>query len=198
MVTSMNLDAIGKIAEQKILEAIEEGQFDNLPGKGKPIVFDDDLMTPPHLRLANKILKNANVLPDWIQVQQDIAAERQTAASHRERVVHENHTKQARVSALPADHPELRRYAEWHARSRAAYLRHLKSLNTSILNFSILAPSTAQPFRSYKIDAEMAAFDAEFPSFAPHASVPAPTAETADETGGLKTIARMRYQGKTR
>src|SRR5689334_22802808 len=57
-------DVIARVAERKIQEAIDEGAFDNLPGKGKPLVFDDDPMTPPHLRLANRILRNANVLPE--------------------------------------------------------------------------------------------------------------------------------------
>ena len=49
----MNFEIMGRVAEQKIQEAIEEGKFDNLPGKGKPIVFDDDMFTPSHIRLAN-------------------------------------------------------------------------------------------------------------------------------------------------
>ena len=51
----------GRIAERKIQEAIEEGAFDDLPGKGQPIDLDDDPMTPPHLRLSNRVLKNAGV-----------------------------------------------------------------------------------------------------------------------------------------
>ena|SRR5579871_800393 len=188
----MNPDVIGKIAEQKIQEAIDEGKFDNLPGKGKPIVFDDDPMTPPHLRMANKILKNANVLPEWMQVQKDIVAERQEIDRLRARSIHENQTKHARLSALPAGHAAVQMYAEWHAKTRAVYLRRLKSVNTSILKFSILAPSTVQPFVPYKIEQEMAAFDAEFTPLAQAA--PAVLPEAPPETGGLKGIARARYQ----
>ena len=35
-------EVIARVAERKIQEAIEEGKFDNLPGKGKPIVFEED------------------------------------------------------------------------------------------------------------------------------------------------------------
>ena len=68
--------ALRRVAERRIEEAMEEGKFDNLPGKGKPIVFDDDPMTPPHLRLVNRILKNANILPEWLQIYRDIEVER--------------------------------------------------------------------------------------------------------------------------
>ena len=70
----MDAEIIAKVAERKIQEAIEEGKFDNLPGKGKPIVFDDDPMTPADLRMATKILKNAGVLPDWMQWLQGLGA----------------------------------------------------------------------------------------------------------------------------
>src|SRR5690242_6222653 len=108
-------EAIAKIAERKIQEAIDEGKFDNLPGKGKPLNLDDDLVTPPHLRLVNKILKNAGVLPDWIQTQKDIVDERQEAAKQRARLICVNKTRRARVAGLPSDHPLVARYSEWHA-----------------------------------------------------------------------------------
>lgn len=60
------------IAERKIQEALEEGAFDDLPGKGQPLNLKDDPNTPPHLRLANRILKNANVPPDWVQLDLEI------------------------------------------------------------------------------------------------------------------------------
>src|SRR5438105_4514526 len=97
-----NLDTIiGRIAEQKIQEAIEEGQFDNLPGKGKPLVFDDDPTTPAELRMANKILKNAGVLPEWIQVQKDIQAEQKEIAALRARLLKDNQKWRNKIASLP-------------------------------------------------------------------------------------------------
>jgi hypothetical protein len=42
------------IAERKILEAQKNGEFDNLPGKGKPLQLEDDSQIPEEL-LAYKI-----------------------------------------------------------------------------------------------------------------------------------------------
>ena len=50
---------IGWIAEQRIEESMRRGEFDNLEGKGKKIVFEDDSMVPEDLRMAYKMLKNA-------------------------------------------------------------------------------------------------------------------------------------------
>jgi len=60
LLANLNLDAV---AEERIQEAIRRGDFDNLPGAGKPLVFDDDLLVPAEVRAANRILKNAGLVP---------------------------------------------------------------------------------------------------------------------------------------
>ena len=50
------------LAERKIEEAIERGEFDDLPGAGQPLDLDDlDPSLPEELRLAYRILKNAGM-----------------------------------------------------------------------------------------------------------------------------------------
>jgi len=61
-----------KIVERKIREAVEKGEFDNLPGKGKPLVLEDDSHVPEDLRIAYRILKNADCLPPEIQEKKEI------------------------------------------------------------------------------------------------------------------------------
>lgn len=61
-----------KIAEERIREAIERGDFDELPGKGKPLNLEDDSHLPPDLRLAYKILKNADCLPPELELRKEI------------------------------------------------------------------------------------------------------------------------------
>ncbi len=60
------------IAEKRIKKAMQEGQFENLPGKGKPLVFEDDSMIPEDLRMAYKILKNAGFIPPELQTEKEI------------------------------------------------------------------------------------------------------------------------------
>ena len=45
--------------EAAIREAMERGDFDNLPGKGKPLDLSDWENTPVHLRMSYSVLKNA-------------------------------------------------------------------------------------------------------------------------------------------
>ncbi len=66
------LYALQLIAEERIQEAIRNGDFDHLPGMGKPLVFDDDPNIPEELRMSYKILKNSGCLPPEIEERKDI------------------------------------------------------------------------------------------------------------------------------
>ena len=61
-----------KIAEQRIKEALERGEFDDLPGRGEPLNFEDDSRVPEDLRLAYKLLKNADCLPPELALKKEI------------------------------------------------------------------------------------------------------------------------------
>jgi hypothetical protein len=66
------MDFLHKIAENRILEALEGGLFDDLPGKGQPLRLEDDSHVPPELRMAYKILKMADCLPPELEVKKEI------------------------------------------------------------------------------------------------------------------------------
>jgi hypothetical protein len=63
---------IERLAEQRILEAQRKGEFDNLPGKGKPLEIEDLSALPDDLRMAYHVLKNAHVLPPEAELLKDI------------------------------------------------------------------------------------------------------------------------------
>jgi hypothetical protein len=61
-----------KIVEERILMAQKKGDFENLDGSGKPLTLTDDYHVPEELRLAFKILKNADCLPPEIELKKEI------------------------------------------------------------------------------------------------------------------------------
>ncbi|HEY3304783.1 MAG TPA: DnaJ family domain-containing protein [Candidatus Binatia bacterium] len=61
-----------RVVEEKILEAQRAGAFDDLPGKGKPLQFDDQSWVPEDLRVAYHVLKNARVLPPEAELLKEI------------------------------------------------------------------------------------------------------------------------------
>ena len=60
------------IAEQRIAEAIANGELDELPGAGRPLDLDDDALVPEELRLAYRILKNAGFVPPEVEALNEI------------------------------------------------------------------------------------------------------------------------------
>jgi hypothetical protein len=66
------VDIFKKIAEEKIREAMEQGVFDELPGKGKPLVFEDETWIPEDLRIAYRILKNAGCIPPELELRNEV------------------------------------------------------------------------------------------------------------------------------
>jgi hypothetical protein len=61
-----------RLIEERIQKAQEEGVFDNLPGKGKPLQLEDDSGIPQDLRLTFKVLKNAHCLPIEMGLRKEI------------------------------------------------------------------------------------------------------------------------------
>lgn len=61
-----------KIVEDRIRRAQKKGAFKNLAGTGKPILLDEDRHIPEDLRLAYKILKNADCMPPEIELKKKI------------------------------------------------------------------------------------------------------------------------------
>ena len=65
----LTLDAI---AERRIREAQERGEFDDLPGAGVPLALDDDALVPEDLRAAYRVLRNAGFLPPELEASREI------------------------------------------------------------------------------------------------------------------------------
>ncbi len=75
------MDFFARIAENRILEAIDGGLFDNLKGRGRPLKFEDDSHIPPELRMAYKILKNADCLPPELELRKEVVTLQDLVAS---------------------------------------------------------------------------------------------------------------------
>jgi hypothetical protein len=60
-----------RLAEARIAEAMERGEFDDLPGAGRPLELEDLSRIPPHLRMGYKLLRNADVLPPEMELRRE-------------------------------------------------------------------------------------------------------------------------------
>ena len=61
-----------RLIEERIHRAQQKGEFEDLEGTGKPLIFENDGQVAGELRLAHKILKNADYLPPEIELKNEI------------------------------------------------------------------------------------------------------------------------------
>lgn len=66
------MDIFSIIAEDKIRRAMEKGEFNNLPGQGKPMKLEDLSHIPEDLRMVYSVLKNANIIDDIDRLKEEL------------------------------------------------------------------------------------------------------------------------------
>lgn len=138
------MDWMQIIGAAKIKEAMAAGEFDNNPLNGQPINYEEDAGLPPELRVMKKILKNARVRPEWMDLETDIRREQEAILQQKERAVktlekmHEANKEPVRV------------------RIKAELKESMAMVNTMILHYNMTCPpSHTQPFRSYVLAKEL-------------------------------------------
>jgi len=67
------LEAFDLIARRRIEEAMERGEFDDLPGQGRPLDFSDEAHIPPEQRVAYRVLKNSGYVPEGVLLRRRLA-----------------------------------------------------------------------------------------------------------------------------
>lgn len=132
------------LVDQKIREAMEQGEFDNLPGKGAPVDFSENPFEDPELRLAHRLLRNAGFAPSWIEERKDIDAEFLVARTNlaRKWTIYQK--------ALGTTHEASARI-RWE-KALTSFRQHATQLNRRIAAWNLKVPAAG--FQRKKIDAE--------------------------------------------
>jgi hypothetical protein len=73
-----------RIVENRIREAMQEGVFDDLPGRGQPLNLEEYFSAPEDMRMAYWILKNANCVPAEVQLMNDVSRLKHAVAQARD------------------------------------------------------------------------------------------------------------------
>ncbi|HEX6882373.1 MAG TPA: DnaJ family domain-containing protein [Planctomycetota bacterium] len=66
------MDALERLAEQKLEAAIAAGEFAALPGAGQPLELEDLAGVEPELRGGYLLLKGAGVLPEEMALAKEL------------------------------------------------------------------------------------------------------------------------------
>jgi hypothetical protein len=139
------------VAERQIKEAMDRGDFDNLPGKGKPLNLDEDAGIPVHQRMMMKVLKNAAALPDWISLEKDIDREYKAVTQIKARAFRSYH-----YTTSVANRRNIL------TKLRKDYKDQLGFVNTMVLKYNMASPVSAQKiYRPFSIPKEIEALELE-------------------------------------
>ncbi|MDO9630532.1 MAG: DUF1992 domain-containing protein [Humidesulfovibrio sp.] len=94
----LSLAFIERLAEERIKKAQDEGVFDDLPGRGRPLDLEDDAHVPEDLRMAWRVLKNADCLPPELLAKREINTARELLAGMTDEA--ERHAQMQRLNLL--------------------------------------------------------------------------------------------------
>jgi DnaJ family protein C protein 28 len=128
------------LTEKRLREAIESGEFDDLPGKGEPIELTENPFEDPDLRMMHRLLRNAGFAPAWIEERKEIDAEFEGAR-----------TKLSRAWALFGKDGKLPSDEEWE-RSVREFREKVGELHQRTRIYNLKAPATV--FHRRHIDAD--------------------------------------------
>jgi DnaJ family protein C protein 28 len=126
----------GKLIEKKIREALEKGEFDDLPKSGS-LPAEDMAGVPEDMQLAMHVLKTQGFAPDWIEQDKALRARlteaRQSVAWSWSyyRNAHATATTYAERAAADAD---------WRL-ARARFEASIAQLNKDVFNHNLRVPS---------------------------------------------------------
>jgi DnaJ family protein C protein 28 len=148
--------------DQQIRQAQEQGEFDELPGKGKPL----DLTPNPYAQereLAFKILKNAGYAPEWIELDKAIRGKLERARAVLARRWEQHRVWQNKVGKRA----NSRAQAEWQQAQAgwqkviADFETEIQAINIEIAELNLKVPSLR--FQRPKIDVarELASLEKE-------------------------------------
>ncbi len=143
--------------EKQIRQAMERGEFDDLPGSGKSLDLGENLYTPEDWRLAFKVLKDAGVAPEWIELDKEIRSERDVLSQWLERQVQWQRERLAKLKQLKP-HEMISEHAYLvgvRQKVGEQYRQRATALNKLIDNFNLKAPHSNLHHARIRIEEEV-------------------------------------------
>lgn len=118
--------------EEIIRRAMEEGKFDDLAGKGKPLKLDQNFLEDPEWRVANKILRDSGFSLPWVETRQDI--EEQIDKVQRDLNAAWRRYRQKAIQSQPDVAKQ-----EWE-RAVQRFRQEVAHINRQIVSYNLQAP----------------------------------------------------------
>ena len=121
------------IVERKIQEAMEEGAFDNLSGRGKPLPQDENPHEDPTMRMSYRLLRNNGFSLPWIEEARDLDSALESA---RAKLM----GSRAMLHATHSRHPHKSRQTHWED-AVDQFRNSVAKINRQIQTYNLTTPS---------------------------------------------------------
>ena len=150
---------------KQIEEAMERGEFSDLPGKGKPLKLDANPFLTPQTRMANRLLKENGFSPRWVELEKEIKKEK----AQLEKVFINLKARRERLAAIVQQYPHRREvisrtFEQERARAIAQYSEKLENLNRKIQRVNLLMPTRNRQYALINRAQTLARFQEACPS----------------------------------
>lgn len=128
-------------AERKLREVIRDGDSTHLPNAGKPLDLREDPNIPDDQRLAYKILKDADMAPEWIERGKVLRHDLKKLKAMIDRAVREYDRAYAAAELAGAQGDQLRQNArqKWNAAKRKLAAK-AADYNREVMNYNLSVP----------------------------------------------------------
>ncbi len=117
-----------RVIDEIIKRAMESGDFDHLPGTGKPIEWKDNPYTPLEWRLVENLLKNNDLSYPWIEKRKEI-----------EKLVNDLKSKIKEILPLSAS-------------AQTDILNQIETLNKKIFDYNLSVPAVRLQRRTLTLE----------------------------------------------
>lgn len=148
------------VVERRIQEAQKGGQFDDLPGKGRPLDLRENPFVKPGWRSAHRMLKNGGFTLDWIQLDKTTRAE----LAQCQKLLEDQLLWASKALSSRDDgddvHAELDDIYHWTV---ASYTERAEKLNKKIELFNLMVPLIYLQKHNVNIDEELLRFRKSWP-----------------------------------
>ncbi|KAF8654011.1 hypothetical protein HU200_062153 [Digitaria exilis] len=121
---------IANVVEQRIWHSMEEGHFENLPGKGKPLNLNSNPHADPAEDTLYRILSKNGCAPEWVELNKEI---RGMIASWRSAL------RKALANRSEDD------YSSWNDDCRVLQ-EQIRQINDKVFRYNLIVPFGRQMF----------------------------------------------------
>jgi DnaJ family protein C protein 28 len=140
--------------EEHIRQAMSQGKFDDLPGKGQPLNLDENPLEDPEWRLTHHMLRSSGFTLPWIEMRKEIEDEIEAARAALKRAW------EWRVEALSLGQPGELVENEWK-RAANAFRERVGEINQHIDDYNLQAPTEGLQRPKLNVEREIESLGAE-------------------------------------